>query len=177
MYSDKSRGGTTKAKAEPPQIKTDPPATLPRNRKSNLCCVNIHGDTQTIISSRTLRRHALSAFMRLTPRLAHPRLARRAIALALPSRAPKGHSSQCSRSEPIARPERITWLASPPLANHVAVFVSCHALQTERPRWLVRTLNNLVLLLSMRAASAVRYSAQHRTDSQCLAHTRNVVKV
>ena len=89
------------------------------------------------------------------------------------SRASKGDSSQCSHSEPIARPERITWLASPPLANHVAVFVSCHALQTERPRWLVRTLNNLVLLLSMRAASAASDSAQHSTDSQCLAHTRD----
>ena len=58
--------------------------------------------------------------------------------------------------------EPITWLASPPLANHVAVFVSCHALQTERPRCFAWTLNNLLVLIIMRAASAAHHSAQHR---------------
>ena len=40
------------------------------------------------------------------------------------------------------------------LQDHVAFLVSCHALQTDRPRCLACTMNNLLVLLHMRAASA-----------------------
>ena len=49
--------------------------------------------------------------------------------------------------------------------DHEAFLASCRALQTTRPRCVACTVNNLLLLLSMRAASAAssqRYAEQHR---------------
>ena len=51
--------------------------------------------------------------------------------------------------------------------DHEAFLVSCHALQTSRPCCVACTLNNLLLLLSMRAASAAssqRYT-EHSTEA------------
>ena len=69
---------------------------------------------------------------------------------------------------PISRPERV--YASPGFRrrrsqDHEAFLVSCRALQTSRPCCVACTLNNMLLLLSMRAASAAssqRYAEQHR---------------